>query len=96
MPSTTAGTSLPNCADYATISYAKLLLRDAQELNALRVAAERDGFWHLDLSGQDNEPADITREVRSVFNAVHGFFALADHEKVEFDIDRIGPWKLNG
>ncbi|KAH9904938.1 putative 2OG-Fe(II) oxygenase family oxidoreductase [Xylariomycetidae sp. FL2044] len=81
---------------FSTISYEKLVSGDAEELAAVYQASERDGFWYLDLQGQKGEPNPVVADVQTAFKIVAEFFALADEEKINYDIDQIGPWKLNG
>lgn len=83
-------------ADFATISYAKIAQGDANELASLRKACEQDGFWYLDLYRGNGEPMPAVQDVPSVFKVVHDFFDLESEEKIKYDVDVIGPWKLNG
>lgn len=83
-------------SDFATISHAKLVKRDAKELNAMRKACEQDGFWYLDLRAENGAPPLLEQEASTVYQLAEDFFNLADDEKIKFDVDKIGPWKLNG
>lgn len=90
------GANFTASADYPTISYVKLLAGDANESLAIHQACQRDGFCYLDLSTPGHEPNPITQGVQSAFKIAKEFFDLEDEEKLKFDIDAIGPWKLNG
>jgi isopenicillin N synthase-like dioxygenase len=88
-----SGTGAP---EYAVISYAKLLSGETDEVTSLRQACERDGFFYLDLRQEVKQPHPIEQDVPSMFKVVNEFFTLNDEEKIQYDIDTIGPWKLHG
>lgn len=82
--------------DFAIISYAKLAQGDADELASLRKVCEQDGFFYLDLRIETRESISAVCDVPSVFKIVNEFFELKNEEKLSYDVDEIGPWKLNG
>lgn len=83
-------------SDLKVISYSKIVQGDADELDTLRKACEEHGFWYLDLNSQNGDPISVVQNVPSVFKIVEEFFDLEDAEKTRYDVDEIGPWKLNG
>jgi isopenicillin N synthase-like dioxygenase len=86
----------PESADFTTISYTRIKQGNARELSALRRACEKDGFLYLDLQNADGEAIPVIKEVPLVYKAVKNFFQLDEDEKMKYDVDAIGPWKLNG
>ncbi|KAF5982430.1 Clavaminate synthase [Fusarium coicis] len=86
----------PESADFTTISYTRIKQGNARELHALRRACEKDGFLYLDLQNADGEAIPVIKEVPLVYKAVNNFFQLDEDEKMKYDVDTIGPWKLNG
>lgn len=82
--------------DFTTISYAKIVQGDADELTSLRKACEQEGFWYLDLRGENREPIQAVKDVPVVLKVLDEFFQLEREEKMKYDVDEIGPWKLNG
>ncbi|KAF4502785.1 Clavaminate synthase [Fusarium agapanthi] len=92
---TTAVTS-PESADFTTISYTRIKQGNANELSALRRTCEKDGFLYLELQSANGELMPATQEVPLVYKAVNKFFQLDEDEKMKYDVDKIGSWKLNG
>ncbi|KLP21074.1 naringenin,2-oxoglutarate 3-dioxygenase [Fusarium fujikuroi] len=88
--------SSPESADFTTISYPRIKQGNANELSALRRACEKDGFLYLDLQSANEEPTPVTQEIPLVYKAVNNFFQLDEDTKMKYDVDTIGPWKLNG
>ncbi|KAF5538577.1 Clavaminate synthase [Fusarium napiforme] len=86
----------PESADFTTISYTRIKQGNASELSALRRACEKDGFLYLDLQNADGEAIPVIKEVPLVYKGVNNFFQLDEDEKIKYDVDTIGPWKLNG
>lgn len=93
---TTLDTAETTTANFATISYANIIQGDAYALASLRKACEQDGFWYLDLREMNGEPMRAVQDVPCAFKAVDEFFELESEEKTKYDVDVIGPWKLNG
>jgi isopenicillin N synthase-like dioxygenase len=83
-------------ASLCIISYARLAKQDAEEVEALRQAFSRDGFAYLDLHEPDGSPGSVIHGVDSMFSMGADFFSTSLGEKMQYDIDAIGPYKLNG
>jgi isopenicillin N synthase-like dioxygenase len=79
---------------FATISFAKVVQGDAHELATLHAAACRNGFFYLDL--HETGTSSVLQDVQATYSSVGKFFALDSEDKIQFDIDEIGPYKLNG
>ncbi|KAF5637297.1 Clavaminate synthase [Fusarium tjaetaba] len=86
----------PESADFTTISYTRIKQGNANELAALLRACEKDGFLYLDLRNTDAEAIPVIKEVPLLYKGVNNFFQLDEDEKMKYDVDTIGPWKLNG
>ena len=92
----TGTTTIKSTFEFPAISLTKIIKRDRDELAILLKACEQVGFWYLDLRGVDKEPTLAVQDVPAVFKAVEEFFELESDEKMKYDVDAIGPWKLNG
>lgn len=82
-------------AKFQTIEFHKLECGDATEKQKVFLAAKQDGFFYLSF---ENLP-----ERDSLQSVIDGIYALENHlfnisedEKMEFDVDKQGPMKLNG
>jgi isopenicillin N synthase-like dioxygenase len=83
-------------ADLSTVSYDRLAKGDADELLALRRAFSQDGFAYLDLREHDGSPGSVLGGIDTVFAAGAEFFSTSLDEKMKYDVDAIGPYKLHG
>ncbi|KAL9122935.1 MAG: hypothetical protein Q9187_000511 [Circinaria calcarea] len=92
----TGTTTIKSTFEFPTISLTKIIKRDRDELAILLKACEQVGFWYLDLRGVDEEPTLAVQDVPTLFKAVEEFFELESDEKMKYDVDAIGPCKLNG
>ncbi|KAI8625005.1 2OG-Fe(II) oxygenase family oxidoreductase [Xylariaceae sp. FL1651] len=79
-----------------TIYYSKLKQKDDKEILALKQAFETWGFAYLDLTDQKDDSGSLLCNMEKAFYVAKQFFSLDKQEKVKFDIDKIGPYKLNG
>ncbi|MCJ1350952.1 MAG: hypothetical protein MMC33_000934 [Icmadophila ericetorum] len=76
-----------------TISYQ--LLRDGHLNEALKLldACREDGLFYLDMEGA---ALNIQEAIEEIFTLEEKLFALPEDEKMQFDIDKLSPRKLNG
>lgn len=69
-------------AQLRTISFAKLIARDAQEQSKLLAAAEQDGFWYLGLT--DPESKGLWNDYINVLKVMGIWFDQPVESKVPF------------
>lgn len=79
-----------------TVSLHKLLEKDADEVSALQRAFTDLGFVYLDLHGHKDHEGLILPRIETVLKIAAEYFSLDVEEKLKFDIDKIGDFKLHG
>lgn len=75
-----------------TINLQALKRGCADEVSKLLGAAEQDGIFYLDLT--DEVPLD--RATDEINRLSRSLFGMSEKEKMRFDVDKLGPYKLNG
>lgn len=82
-------------ARFRTIDVQKLREDDPQEKKKLLLAAGHEGFFYLDYSTLP-EVGELERVIEGIYNLEHELFDLPEDEKLRYDVDEQGPFKLNG
>ncbi|KAK4235857.1 Clavaminate synthase [Achaetomium macrosporum] len=83
-------------ATLSTVAYGGLVQGHADELATLRRAFSEDGFVYLDLGEQEGDPGSVFHGIEAVFTSGAEFFSTSLDEKMRYDVDAIGPYKLHG
>jgi isopenicillin N synthase-like dioxygenase len=83
-------------ASLSTVSYYRLVQENADELSALWQALSQDGFAYLDLRKHDSSPGSVLDGVNHVSRLGAEFFSTSLDEKMKYDVDAIGPYKIHG
>jgi isopenicillin N synthase-like dioxygenase len=84
----------PRSAVLQTISYSKLCQGDPSAIRLLYQAGIDNGFFYLDLIGP--ESTQLLDEAETLFQAAEEVFDLQLETKMTYDLDIIGPAKING
>jgi isopenicillin N synthase-like dioxygenase len=84
----------PKSATLQTISYSKLCQGDPSAIRLLYQAGIENGFFYLDLGGP--ESTQLLHEAETLFQAAEEVFDLQLEMKMTYDLDVIGPAKING
>ncbi|KAK5807554.1 hypothetical protein VI817_001812 [Penicillium citrinum] len=79
-------------AQLKTVSLKALKERSADEVGKLLVAAKEDGVFYLDL-GNDFQLKGVKDDISQLSRSL---FEIDEAEKMKFDVDKLGPYKLNG
>ncbi len=81
-------------AQLLTIDIGRLVEGDKQEAAKLFLAAKEDGIFYLNL--QDRRFVDMIGIVDEIFALSRELFDLSEEDKMQYDVDKLGPLKLNG
>lgn len=81
-------------AQLRTIKIRNLQDGSKSEIRELLDAAINDGFFYLDLTEPGEEP--FLNHVDDMFSMSKGIFDLDEGVKMHFDVDLLGPLKVNG
>ncbi|KAL5119261.1 hypothetical protein ACEQ8H_002748 [Pleosporales sp. CAS-2024a] len=82
-------------AEFQTINFHRLERGDEVEKRNLFRAAQHEGFFYL--SFQDLPEVDrFDGIINGIYALEHHLFGLGEEQKMEFDVDKQGPMKLNG
>ena len=81
-------------AHLQTIHCGRLSGGNEDEAAKLFRAANKDGFFYLDLQG--SAFAALTEVIEDVFALSKALFGLSEEEKLRYDIDMLSKLKLNG
>lgn len=81
-------------AQLLTIDIGRLVEGDKQETAKLFKAAEEDGIFYLNF--QDRRFVDMIELVDGIFALSKELFDLSEEDKMQYDVDELGPLKLNG
>lgn len=79
-------------AQLKTISLEALKGRSADEVSKLLTAAKEDGVFYLNIA-DDVQLKSVTNDINRLS---HSLFNMDATEKLKFDVDKLGPYKLNG
>ena len=77
-----------------TISFSALLHGESDAIADLYSAGVEGGFFYLDVRSLEIEM--ILDEVNKLYGVAEDFFQLPLEEKMTFDLDKIGPHKIDG
>lgn len=77
-----------------TISLSNLIDDDPVSVESLYQAGISNGFFYLDCRGSYG--TDLLRQVEYLYEAAEQVFDLEFSEKMQFDLDVIGPAKIDG
>jgi hypothetical protein len=77
-----------------TISLSNLIDDDPVSVEFLYQAGISNGFFYLDCRGSHG--TDLLRQVEYLYEAAEQVFDLEFSEKMQFDLDVIGPAKIDG
>lgn len=89
------GISPSQVAQLKTINFKALQNNSSEELRKLISAAKQDGVFYLDLTG-NGEEAQVYDSVDDLYRLSQSIFDMGDEEKLQFDVDKLGHFKLNG
>ena len=81
-------------ANLLTIDNKRLQDGDEKEAAKLIKAAKEDGVFYLDL--RDERFTAMRETVEEVYTFSKELFDLDEEKKMEYDIDRLGRYKLHG
>lgn len=81
-------------AQLLTIDIGRLVEGDKQEAAKLLKAAKEDGIFYLEF--QDRRFVDMIDLVDEIFALSKELFNLSEEDKMQYDVDKLGPLKLNG
>ena len=70
------------CAQLRTMSFEKLMARDAQELAKLLAAGEEDGFFYLDLTSPESK--GLYEDYKGVLSVMAAWFEQPVEDKRKF------------
>lgn len=76
------------------ISLSNLIDNDPGSIESLYQAGISNGFFYLDCRGSHG--ADLLRQVECLYEVAEQIFDLEFSEKMQFDLDVIGPAKIDG
>jgi len=79
-------------AQLKTISLEALKGRSADEIAKLLAAAKEDGVFYLELDN-DVHLKGVTNDISQLSRSL---FDMDEADKLKFDVDKLGPYKLNG
>jgi isopenicillin N synthase-like dioxygenase len=82
-------------AQLKTINFKTLQNNSSEEFTKLLSAAKQDGVFYLDLT-DNGEEAHIYDSVDDIYRLSQSIFDMSDEEKLRFDVDKLGQFKLNG
>jgi isopenicillin N synthase-like dioxygenase len=71
--------SQPTIAQLESVSYSQLLARHPPELSKLLTACQRDGFFYLDLSGQE-----MLKDWKTILDLMAAWFAEPIENKMKY------------
>jgi non-haem dioxygenase in morphine synthesis N-terminal len=77
-----------------TISLSNLIDDDPGSVESLYQAGTSNGFFYLDCRGSHG--TDLLRQVEYMYEVAEQVFDLEFSEKMQFDLDVIGPAKIDG
>lgn len=82
-------------ASFQIVDLHKLMQNDTVEQQKLLSAAKLEGFFYLSF---ENIPERNGFEslLERIYDLEKQLFSLSEEEKLEFDVDKQGPMKLNG
>lgn len=81
-------------AQLLTVDIGRLVEGEKQEAAKLFKAAKEDGIFYLDF--QARRYVDMMDLVEGIFALSKGLFDLSEEDKMHYDVDKLGPLKLNG
>ncbi|KAJ5322627.1 oxidoreductase [Penicillium brevicompactum] len=79
-------------AQLKTISLKALKGGCVEEVSKLLAAAQQEGVFYLDVA-DDILLEDVVYDIGQLSRSL---FAMSEPEKMKFDVDKLGPYKLNG
>lgn len=79
-------------AQLKTVSLKALQERSADEVAKLLAAAKEDGVFYLDVAN-DGQLKCVNNYISQLSRSL---FGMDEAEKLKFDVDKLGPYKLNG
>jgi len=80
-------------ADLVVVTLSELINDNQSAKEVLKKAVREDGFFYLSLQGYSNP---VLEDVDACYQLAKDVFDLPLEEKMKYDIDNIGPHKLNG
>jgi hypothetical protein len=86
-------------ADLATVSLLDLLENKKSARDTLLHSGKQDGFFYLDIRTTQSPHlpgSPLLTWMPAIFDFSKALFDLPIHAKMEFDVDKVSPLKLNG
>ncbi|CZT16060.1 related to naringenin,2-oxoglutarate 3-dioxygenase [Ramularia collo-cygni] len=78
-----------------TVKLVDIVELEPQALDNLKFAATQQGFFHLDID-TGSDLSSVNADIAECFDLAIRLYDLPLHEKLSYDIDKMGAHKLNG